>query len=261
MQPDDIKAQTQARFGQHAGSYVTSAIHAGGPDLELMLELAAPEADARVLDIATGGGHTALRFAPHVRRVLATDFTAPMLDKARSFITAQGVTNVDFLPADAENLPFSADSFDLVTCRIAPHHFPDVYRFVCEAARVLQPGGLLVLQDHLLPDDARAANYITAIERLRDPSHVCGFDDAEWRGLLLDAGLTIAFAHKLTRPGKLVEWATRQGCSPDVIERLQILLVQAPSAVRAWMNIRCAGTADAGFDHTYMLIGGRKPGA
>ena len=52
MQPDDIKAQTQARFGQHAGAYVTSAIHAGGPDLELLLELAAPQPDARVLDIA-----------------------------------------------------------------------------------------------------------------------------------------------------------------------------------------------------------------
>jgi SAM-dependent methyltransferase len=259
MQPDDIKAQAQARFGHHADAYVTSATHASGHDLDLMLELAAPKPDALMLDIATGGGHTALRFAPQVRRVRATDFTAPMLDKARAFITAQGAANVDFLPADAENLPFLTNTFDLVTCRIAPHHFPDVYRFVCEAARVLRPGGLLVIQDHLLPDDARAANYITAIERLRDPSHVRGFNDAEWRGLMLDAGLAITFAHKLTRPGKLVEWAVRQGCSPDVIERLQILMVQAPSAVHEWMNIRCAGTADAGFDHTYLLIGGRKP--
>ena len=66
-----------------------------------------------------------------------------------------------------------------------------------------------------------------------------------------------AFAGDLTRV--LVDWAERQGCTPDVIERLQILLRQAPEAAAAWMRPTGSGTPEATFDHHYILIMGRKP--
>ena len=67
MQDSSIKNLVQAQFGAVAERYVTSAIHAHGSDLARMIELAQPRGDERLLDIATGGGHTALAFAPHVR--------------------------------------------------------------------------------------------------------------------------------------------------------------------------------------------------
>ncbi|NDJ63118.1 MAG: class I SAM-dependent methyltransferase [Chloroflexi bacterium] len=258
-QPDDAKSTSRDRFSRFAAGYVTSATHAQGHDLDRLLALSEAQPTWIALDIATGGGHTALKLAPHVRRVIATDYALPMLDAARAFIDAQGLENVRYAPADAENLPFAANRFDLVTCRIAAHHFPDAYRFVCESARVLKPGGRLIVQDHLLPDDAQAAKYIEAFERLRDPSHHQAFADYEWRGMCLDAGLIVDHSEPLRRAAKMIPWAERQGCSPAVIERLHILMVQAPEAVAAWMNIQCAGTADAGFDHVYTLIMGRKP--
>jgi len=259
MPTDDVKAQSRERFSQFAQSYVTSETHSQGADLDRVLEVSAPQANWIACDIATGGGHTALKLAPHVRRVIATDYALPMLDSARKFILGKGAANVDFVPADAENLPFADNAFDLITCRIAAHHFPDIFRFVQESARALKPGGRFVVQDHVLPEDAEAAAYIEAFERLRDPSHNRALAEYEWRGTFLDAGLTVEHAEQLDRPAKLIDWAERQGCTPEVIAHLQILLAQAPQPVADFIHPSCAGTPDAGFDHNYILISGIKP--
>jgi ubiquinone/menaquinone biosynthesis C-methylase UbiE len=256
---DEKKAQVQARFGQYAQGYVESKSHASGADLERLVELSNPQSGWLALDVATGGGQTALRFAPHVSRVVALDLTPRMLVAARTFVEEQGASNVVFSGGDAENLPFVTGAFDLVTCRIAPHHFPDCFRFIQECARVLKPGGLLLIEDHVLPDDERAARYVDSFERLRDPSHIRAFADYEWKGMFLDAGLTVEHTEKMIKTGtKLLPWAERQGNTPDVIQHLQIMLAQAPAAVAAWMNPTCAGTPDATFDHHYIIIMGRK---
>lgn len=258
MSAEEQKAHARQRFSQFAQGYVQSATHAQGNDLDRLLEVSAPQSDWIACDIATGGGHTALKVAPHVRRMIATDYAPTMLAEARQFIAKQGASNVDFIPADAENLPFAANSFDLITCRIAPHHFPDIFRFVREAARALKPGGRLVVEDHVVPEDPKDAAYVEAFERLRDPSHVRALSETEWRNDFLDAGLTVDTTEQMFRPDKMIPWAERQGCTPDVIEHLQILLAQAPRAVAEFMHPVAAGTPDAGFDHAYILIAGTK---
>lgn len=257
--PDDVKAQAQQRFGAFAHEYVTSTVHAQGEDLDRLAALAAPQPGWLALDVATGGGYTALRLAPQVARVVACDLTPAMLAAARAFTTGQGARNLVFTAGDAEHLPFRDGVFDLVTCRIAPHHFPDCFRFVQECARTLKPGGRLAVQDQLLPDEPRAARYIDSFERLRDPSHHRAFDEHEWRGMFLDAGLQVAAVERCARPANLLSWARVQNCSPAVVARLQVMLAQAPAAVRDWMHPRCAGTPDAAFDHIHILILGIKP--
>lgn len=258
MSNNDVKKMAQQQFGQNAQAYVESKSHAQGADLDRLLELAQPQPDWLTLDVAPGGGHTALKFAPHVRQIIACDLTVPMLDAARTFLSGQSAHNVDYVAGDAENLPFVANSFDLVTCRIAPHHFPDCFKFVQECARVLRPGGALLVQDHVLPEDDRAARYIDSFERLRDPSHHRAYADYEWRGMFIDAGLTVEHSERMTKIGKMIPWAERTGCTPDVIERLQILLAQAPPAVAEWISPKCVGTSDVTFEHNYIIILGRK---
>lgn len=255
---DDVKKMAQQQFGQNAQAYVESKNHAQGADLDRLVELAQSQSDWLTLDVAPGGGHTTLKFAPHVRRVIACDLTSPMLDAARTFLSGQGAANIDYTAGDAENLPFASNSFDLVTCRIAPHHFPDCFQFVRECARVLRPGGTLLVQDHVLPEDQRAARYIDSFERLRDPSHFRAFADYEWRGMFLDAGLTVDHSERQQKPAKMIPWAERTGCTPDVIERLQIMLAQAPDAVVKWIQPKCAGTPDVTFNHNYIIIMGKK---
>ena len=187
MTTDDPKSLSEQRFGQRAQRYVTSQAHASGTDLDRLVEIAQPQPDWSVLDVATGGGHTALKFAPHVAHMVASDFTPDMLTAARRHITNQGADNMVFCCSDAENLAFAGNTFDLVTCRLASHHFPDVFRFVRECERVLKPGGMLLVQDQIAPDDERAARFIDSFERLRDPSHSCLYNEYEWRGHFLDA--------------------------------------------------------------------------
>jgi len=256
--PDEIKAQTQARFAQFAQGYIDSPNHAKGEDLDRLVELAQPQPDWAMLDVATGAGHTALKFSPHVRRVVMADLTPDMLAVARNFVTDKGMTNAACVLTDAENLAFAPNSFDLVTCRIAPHHFPDIYRFAVSVERVLRPDGLFVLQDHVLPEDKRAGSYIDSFQRLRDPSHHRAYSESEWRSLFLDADFIIEHAEMASKSTPLVTWAERQGSDADTIQHLQVMLAQAPQAVSDWLQPTCVGTKDATFVQGYMVIVGRK---
>jgi hypothetical protein len=78
--------------------------------------------------------------------------------------------------------------------------------------------------------------------------------------MFLDADLRIEHVEAwLESPVKLLPWADRRRCTPAVIERLQIMLAQAPRAVADWLRPQCAGTPDAAFDRHRLLITGRKP--
>lgn len=258
---DDIKQTVKQQFGPHAQNYVTSQVHSQGPDFDIMIEQAKPEAHHVVLDIATGGGHTALKFAPHVKQVIATDMTQDMLDAAQTFIASQ-VDNVTFQIAEAESLPFDDSSIDIITCRLAAHHFADVFRFMLESARVLKPGGRLVIHDHLAPNDAQAAEYCDAFEQLRDPSHVKAYSEAAWRSNYLDAQLVVDevyldFSHR----ANFKSWVERQNVPADAVERLEVLLLQAPDAVASWLEPAAIGTEQAVFTHRYIIISGHKPTA
>jgi ubiquinone/menaquinone biosynthesis C-methylase UbiE len=254
----DSKSLSRQRYSQYAQGYVTSTTHATGADLDLLLEIAQPQADWIALDVATGGGHTALKFAPHVAQVIATDLTPEMLAAAKAFIIERGVENVAFKLADAEDLPFEAKTFHLVTCRIAPHHFANASRFVRESARVLKPGGSLLVQDHLLPDDERAACYVDAFERLRDPSHNRAFTESEWREMLQKAGLAVEHAVRIIKRHEFIPWAGRQGCTPDVVNRLVAMMAEAPAAAAEWMQPRDFYSAHATFVNHHIVIAGRK---
>jgi ubiquinone/menaquinone biosynthesis C-methylase UbiE len=255
---DDSKTLSQRRYSKFAHDYVTSTAHAQGKELDRLVEIAQPQPDWIALDVATGGGHTALKFAPLVAQVIATDITPKMLDAAQAFIATNGVKNVTFRLADAEDLPFEDGTFDLVTCRIAPHHFPHGARFVHESSRVLKAGGLLLVQDHVLPEDAQAARYIDAFERLRDPSHHRAYTTNEWVGMFQAAGLKVEGAEQIVKRHEFVPWAERQSCTRQVIERLTGMVEQATEAVAAWMQPRGFGTPGATFASRHIIISGRK---
>lgn len=257
--PDNLKALNRERYARAAEKYVASKTHASGMGLPRLLEIAEMQADWRVLDIATGGGHTALHFAPHVNEVIATDFTEKMAQAAQRFIKEQDITNIKFCGADAEILPFAPDSFDLITCRVAAHHFPDIFAFAQEACRVLKPGGTLLVHDHVVPDNEKMADYINAYEKLRDPAHARALPEYEWRGVFLDAGLTVEHSEQFTIEHEILPWAKRQNCSDRTIEQLNIMLLRAPEKVQKWMKPQYTGTDYARYTDHHIIMKGKKP--
>src|ERR1043166_1344623 len=165
------KTLVQEQFGKTAASYLTSKPHAAGKSLERLVTLTSPQKTWRGLDVATGGGHVAYTFAPHVERMWATDITQEMLDMVRGEAQKRGLANIRTAYAKAEALPFEDASFDLVTCRIAPHHFDSIPDFLKETRRVLKRSGVFALVDNVVPEGS-VGDYINAFERFSEPSHI-----------------------------------------------------------------------------------------
>ena len=252
------KRKTRDQFAGVAERYRTSVDHSDADDREILLSRLALDPSLLLLDVATGGGHTAVAFSTRVRKVVASDLTPEMLWEARALAAERHCTNMAFVAADAESLPFAPESFDRVTCRIAPHHFPDCARFVREGARVLKPGRALLVQDHVLPEDPEAARAIDAFERLRDPSHQRAFAASEWADMFRRAGLAVAHTEQVVKQHAFLPWAERQGCTPDVIARLVEMMRGAAPAVVQWLQPRAFGTPQATFVNRHILILGRK---
>lgn len=226
----------QQIFGANAAAYATSRTHAQGASLQRVVDLVQPQATWRALDIATGAGHTALAFAPHVAEVIASDVTPEMLAQAARLATERGLTNVTTRIADAGQLPFGPGEFDLVTSRIAPHHFHDIPRFVAECARVLKPGGVLAVVDNIAPEDAAAAAYIDDYERLRDPSHVRCLPAGEWRAQFERAGFAVAHDERIVKRIGFDEWCNHQKAPLELRARLREVLLAATGAAREQLD-------------------------
>jgi ubiquinone/menaquinone biosynthesis C-methylase UbiE len=230
------KSLVQTQFGANAERYATSRIHAEGESLSRLLEMVAPRADWEAIDIATGPGHTALAFAPRVKHVIAADITPEMLKVASGLAAKRGIRNVSFAEMTAEKLSFPDASFDLATCRTAPHHFADVKAFVMEVARVLRPGGVFGLVDNIAPDDPEAAAQHNDLERLRDPSHARCLSEKEWLDLIAAAGLTVRHKEILSKDIELEGWAGRMQASPEAMEKLRAILRNAAGGLRAFLQ-------------------------
>ncbi len=237
---DELKTRVQSQFGAAADDYATSDIHARGESLAALLEVARPEPDWTVLDVAAGAGHTAFALAPHVSRAVAVDLTEAMVRKTVELAAARRLRNVRGARADAERLPFAAASFDAVACRLAFHHFPHPGQALQEFRRVLKPGGSLALADTVTVQEPAAAAYYNAYEKLRDPSHHRVLSLAGLRELLAAAGFRVAATRELTKEFEFHEWTDRQRVSGADKERLLAMMRDLPGALRPVMAPRWA---------------------
>jgi len=187
-------------WSERAEQYRTSDAHREGPDLDLIVKWAAGAGTA--LDVATGGGHVARRLRQGGIQVVSSD-------------PAPGM-RPDVVCA-AEHLPFADGSFDVVVTRVAAHHFQDVRGAVSEMARVAAEAVLIV-------DNNFMSEQVEEAERLRDPSHVRNYGEAEWRSFVEQAGLEVDEVRYFEKPIALQPWLDRCGCEGEEAERVIDLL-------------------------------------
>jgi ubiquinone/menaquinone biosynthesis C-methylase UbiE len=253
----DSQDLVKRQFGMHASGYVTSTVHAQGESLARLTGLTQPQRDWIVLDVSTGAGHTALAFAPLVARVIATDLTPQMLDAARRLADERHIANIEFAPADAQALPFDDDTFDLVTNRIALHHYPDARLAVKEMARACKPGGIVALVDNVVPPDEQTSAYINHFEKLRDPSHNWAYPVVRLEAYFADAKLKVEYSERLTKEMEFEPWAKRMGANEETRTTLQKMLLDAPEGVRNILAPRLDGER-LFFTLTEAVLIGRK---
>jgi SAM-dependent methyltransferase len=156
-------------WSARADAFRASEPHREGADLDLVVEWCEPDEGVKALDVATGGGHVARRLREAGCEVVTVD-PAPGMKPD--------------VVGRAEHLPFDDGSFDVVVCRIAAHHFPEIEAAVAEIARVSER--LLVIDDLLFDGEG-----VEEAHRLRDPTHVRSHTEDEWRELVVANGFEV----------------------------------------------------------------------
>ena len=196
-------------------------------------DLAALSPGGRALDVATGTGDLALELAERVGpggEVVATDFSERMLELARAKASARshdGGSRVVIQPANALELPFADGEFDAATVGFGARNFSDLEQGLREMARVVRPGGMVVVLeittpqrpplslffelwfDHIVPalgrlaGDAQAYSYLpSSVRRFPRPRELaetmsrCGLEQIRY---VLTAGGIIALHRGVVR--------------------------------------------------------------
>lgn len=236
--PHDVKQAVQQQFGPVAERYGRSAVHLGGPDLDALVEAAELGGREEILDLGCGAGHTTRAVARRASRVVGLDLTEAMLEEARWLARSEGADAIEFRAGDAESLPFPDASFDRVTCRLCAHHFANPVQAVREAARVLRPGGRLLVVDTVSPEDPTLDTFLNAIEVLRDPSHVRNHRVSEWCGWLEDAGFEAEHLGDHPRVLDFASWLERMRTPDAAAQAIFHLFESAPDAAREHFEYR-----------------------
>lgn len=245
----------QTVFAQRAAFYTTSAVHKDKAVLDRLVELARVKSTDCVLDVATGTGHTAFAFAPHVCEVIATDVTPEMLAEGEKLKAERGIRNVEFRLADAHDLPFEDQAFDGVTCRRAAHHFVEIDRALREMCRVLRPGGRLVIDDRSVPDDDFVDATLNRLDWLHDHSHVRQYRPGEWQSMMQDAGSKVEVVKPYTKPRPLL--AFTNGVEPESVAEIERIIAGLDDVQRATLNV-AEKDGEIYLNHWYVMVVGVK---
>lgn len=232
-----------AQFDPRAQAYLTSAVHAAGPDLErarqLVSQLPTP---GSMLDVGCGAGHLAFALAPCFREAVATDLSPSMLATVRAAAMQKALPQIQVKQAGAEKLPFADGSFDLVCSRYSAHHWRDVPTGLREMRRVTRPGGAFLMIDLMGDESPLVDTHLQAVELLRDPSHVRDYSPSQWHEQITAAGFKLE--QEAFWPTRLDfnSWVERMSTPPASLSVIRSLLAGASREVREALAVEPDGS-------------------
>jgi SAM-dependent methyltransferase len=212
-----------SRFDRTADRY---AAHAAGRDWAGFLAWCECRPSDRVLDVAGGPGVLAGALREMVASVTVLDASPRLLEHVPD--------GVERIIGRAEQLPFAAAAFDLVTCVNSLHHIARPARALDEMARVLAPGGRLVLEDMVADPDPRRARRWEEIERLRDPEHGRLIAPGDPRAPLQAAGMHLDAEETWLRTSAVEPWLEVAGCTGPAAARVRGMIGASEFEVRVW---------------------------
>jgi len=189
LEPSYFELQASWGFTKHMGGLKTT---------KELIELCHIDEGKYVLEVGCGVGKTSCYIAENQgSRVVGIDISEGMIDRSKEKAKRKGVENrVEFRIADAQNLPFEDDLFDVVIGELVTAFPEDKQRAVSEYVRVTKPGGYVGLNEctWIKTPPPELAEYLSRITGAKPET----FDG--WRGLLKGSGLTdiVARAYKIS---------------------------------------------------------------
>ena len=174
---DKMRAFFDSVAGRHGKDYVPGK--SWKSMAEALLRLMPPQI---IADLGAGDGSFSLLLAQNAEKVIAVDSSAKMIEFAREQARRNHVSNVEYRLGDMEELPIENASVDIVFFSQSLHHALHPDCAICEAARILKPGGRIAILD-LAKHRFEEAREIYADEWL-------GFTEAELESMLESAEFT-----------------------------------------------------------------------
>ena len=218
----ELKALVRDRFTKTAEVFGDYAVLGRVAEAESLARLVSAGPNDLAVDLASGPGTLALRFAKHVRWICALDFTPAILARARHKAAEQGLLEkFSFAIGDAQALPFADGSLDLAVTSYSLHHISDPARVVREMARVLKHGGRVGLIDIVVSEEPRVRELNHRIESIRDHSHSRSLTQPEFEALMKEAGLRITATEIREHPRTFDHWMHVAGWKPGDTEYIE----------------------------------------
>lgn len=231
---DAHAAAVRDEFAHQAESFAAGPLSAG-QGLDAVTRLVPADTAARWLEVACGPGAISRALAPRLGSVQGVDMTPTMVEKATAEAARAGLGNLDFAVGDATALDFGDDSFDGAVTRSSLHHIPAPQRVVEEMARVVRPGGRVVIADHLSDDAHEPAAWHEQIERLRDPSHWACLTRSRLLAVGAATGLTLDSNEIVPLELDFEDWVQRGSGGPANAALIDRLLGEAPPGAASFL--------------------------
>jgi SAM-dependent methyltransferase len=224
------------QFRRRPESYAMTGSSADQKFIAFLISVSGVSRTDRVLDLACGRGGATLAFGERCGHAVGVDVVDEPLSHARAASVERAISNVDFVLSEVERLCFDDGCFDGALCRFSFHHFANPGHVFAELARVVAPGGWMVIADMVASDDPDKADFHNRMERLCDPTHSRTLPIPEFEGLAALHGFTTAM--KVARDARLTleDWIRFGGASPENAARLREMAQAALDEDRAGLK-------------------------
>ncbi|HJU10340.1 MAG TPA: methyltransferase domain-containing protein [Candidatus Binataceae bacterium] len=229
------------QFRRRPAAYAMPASSFDQKFIAFLISISGVAKSDRVVEVACGNGSTTLGFAERCAYAIGVDVIEEPLRMARMAAAERSLRNADFIVSEVERLSFEDSNFNGALCRFSFHHFTNPARVFAELARVVAPGGWMVIADMVASEDPAKAEFHNQMERLCDPTHSRTLPASEFERMFAEHNFRLAL--KVDRDARLTldEWLRFGGAPPENVARLREMVATAIDEDRAGLRFTREG--------------------
>ena len=214
---DTVKQSFKIQAEKFASYHMSKAEYT-----DYLIQRIGADGKEHALEVAAGTCICGRALAPFVKDITCLDLTEEMLEQGKKLAEESGIKNISFQTGNAEELPYEAETFDLVITRLSLHHFTNPEIPFREMQRVLKKGGKLIVWDMEATEEP-LREIDDKIERMRDPSHTRILSREEFEKLF-EKDFLLQCEESTLIPVKLKNWMELTDTSENIQKEITELM-------------------------------------